>query len=558
MSIFLKIFGISLDNIPLFFVSLFFLVLIFLLVVVQFIGKTYKEFGWLGNVILIPLALVDLQLMLLGIAGDQYFYQIHLAFLTAMWIAGLKLVLQALDLFWWSTSFVKITGEESPRLLRGLTTAILCVFAIYGITNFVFGKSIGNLLIPTGIVAGIIGLSLQSMFSNLFSSLAIAVEKPYQIGDWIEVKDGIIGKVVDITWRTTRLLSWNNSIYVIPNSVATSSIVHNFDLPEKAYALWFQVWVDCKINPDFVQRILVNACIESPKVLQNPSPRVYVSEVGRPMKYTVYIYFSDFCAQWLGKTSLMVEIQKRLAKHGISPAMTEMHVAKSDMPQVEIHEPGIFEYLKGIDIFKTLDTEDIELLSEGSRLLVFEAGTTIINEGEDGDSLFAIISGSVVVIKKDGEFQVEVAQLRAGSEFGEMSLLTGEKRSATVKAITDTTVVEVSKHSMSPLLQKKPMLSKEFTKKMVQRKASTQKTLDEAVHETQAEISKILNKIYSFFNLDSDGVRDSGGVRESSVSTRRLKASEVGKSNTTKTYKVENDEEQRESEEQQPEDEEQT
>ena len=531
MSIFLKIFGISLDNIPLFFVSLFFLVLIFLLVIIQFIGKTYKEFAWLGNVILIPLALIDLQLMLLSIAGDQYFYEIHLAFLTVMWIAGLKLVLQALDLFWWSTSFVKITGEESPRLLRGLTTAILCVFTVYGITNFVFGKSIGNLLIPTGIVAGIIGLSLQSMFSNLFSSLAIAVEKPYQIGDWIEVKEGIIGKVVDITWRTTRLLSWNNSIYVIPNSVATSSIVHNFDLPEKAYAVWFQVWVDCKINPEFVQRILVNACLESPKVLQNPSPRVYVSEVGRPMKYTVYIYFSDFCAQWLGKTSLMVEIQKRLAKHGISPSMAEMHIAKSDMPQVEIHEPGIFEYLKGIDIFKTLDTEDIELLSEGSRLRVFEAGTTIINEGDEGDSLFAIISGSVVVIKKDGEFQVEVAQLRAGSEFGEMSLLTGEKRSATVKAVTDTTVVEVSKYSMSPLLQKKPMLSKEFTEKMVQRKASTQKTLDAAVHETQAEISKILNKIYSFFNLDSDS------VRESNSSTRRLKASEVNKRNTTKVYK---------------------
>ncbi|BBM82395.1 mechanosensitive ion channel family protein [Candidatus Uabimicrobium amorphum] len=539
MSIFLKIFGMSIDNIPLFFVSLFFLVLLFLLVVVQFIGKTYKEFAWLGNVILIPLALIDLQLMLLGIAGDKYFYEIHLGFLTVLWIAGLKLVIQALDLFWWSTSFVKLTGEESPRLLRGLTTAILVVFTIYGITNFVFGKSIGNLLIPTGIVAGIIGLSLQSMFSNLFSSLAIAVEKPYQIGDWIEVKEGIIGKVVDITWRTTRLLSWNNSIYVIPNSVATSSIVHNFDLPEKKYALWFQVWIDCKINPEFVQRILVNACLETPKVLQDPPPRIYISEVGRPMKYTVYIYFEDFNAQWGGKTSLMSEIQRRLAKHGISPAMTEMHIAKSDMPQIQINEPGISEYLKGIDIFKTLNIEDIHLLSEGSRLRVFEAGETIISEGDHGDSLFALISGSVVVIKNDGDFEIEVAQLRAGSEFGEMSLLTGEKRSATVKAITDTTVVEVSKDSMSPLLKKKPRLSTEFTKKMVQRKASTQKTLDEAVHETQAEISKILNKIYSFFNLDGD----SESTRDTNV-TRRLKPSDVAKRNTTKIYKNKEDREQ--------------
>ncbi|WP_372370518.1 cyclic nucleotide-binding domain-containing protein [Candidatus Uabimicrobium sp. HlEnr_7] len=506
MSIFLKFLGMSLDNIPIFFVSLFFLILLFLLIIVQFIGKTYKELGWLGSLILIPLLLVDLQLIFVGMVGEEYFYQIHLVFLTLIWIAGFKLLVQALDLFWWSTNFVKMTGEESPRLLRGLTTTILCVFTIYGITNFVFGKSIGNLLIPTGIVAGIIGLSLQSMFSNLFSSLAIAVEKPYQIGDWIEVKEGVIGKVIDITWRTTRVLSWNNSVYVVPNSVATGSIIHNFDLPEKVYALWFRISIDCNINPEFIHRILVNACLESPKVLKNPSPRVYLSEMSRPLQYTVYVYFSDFVEHWAGKSNLMIAIQKRLGKHGISPSMMEVHVANSNMPQIKIHEPGVFEYLKDIDIFKSLSSEDIDLLSTGSRLHIFEAGTIIIRQGDEGDSLFAIISGSVVVIKEEGDHEIEVAQLRSGSEFGEMSLLTGEKRSATVKAISDTTVVEVSKDSLSPLLRKKPMVSKQFTEKMVRRKASTQKTLSEAHIETQAEISKILNKIYSFFNIDSDRV----------------------------------------------------
>jgi CRP/FNR family transcriptional regulator, cyclic AMP receptor protein len=99
----------------------------------------------------------------------------------------------------------------------------------------------------------------------------------------------------------------------------------------------------------------------------------------------------------------------------------------------------------------------------------FSAGSTIISEGEDGNSAFIITNGSVEVIVGQGKKAKTVAHLKAGDVFGEMSLIEPGPRSATVRAVTDTECEVASYDDFMASIQESPEQSVKFMKTLVLR-----------------------------------------------------------------------------------------
>ena len=134
------------------------------------------------------------------------------------------------------------------------------------------------------------------------------------------------------------------------------------------------------------------------------------------------------------------------------------------------------ELLGMISFFsEALNGDELFQLAVGARRREFPAGAVIIRENEPGDSMFVIESGEVAVTV-DGESE-PVANLFAGDFVGEMSLLTGEPRNATVTAVEAVAAYEIGKQALAPVLAESPALDERFAETMEMRQIA----LDKAV-----------------------------------------------------------------------------
>jgi potassium efflux system protein len=488
------------------------IVLLFVILAARFIAriapfKNHQKVIWAIDIVFVPSLILCTEVVIKKIVGpetESLIRNIGLASASILWLVAAWLLTRGIKLFLWATTFKEKTGTESPLLVRSLVAAAIYVIALYGIWTSVFNREVTGLLVSTGIIAAVLGLALQSVLSDLFSGLAITIEGPYRVGDWIELSNGIIGKVVDITWRSTRLLSWNNSIYVVPNNVASSSIIHNYDQPEKPYAYWINVSVDADVPPTTVLQLLTEAALTCKSVIRYPLPAVRISDgTTQPFKYSVYVYFQDFPSHWAGRSDLFASIESHLSKAGISPATVKYEIDMREAPIEEIRKPDVPEHLRETNIFQPLSEDDIQTIAGACMIRTFPPGDMIIHKDDTDNSLYIISSGVVSILEKDDRgYSSELARLSTNDCFGEMSLLTGEPRSATVKALTPVETINVPKEALEPVLKAKPELSDKLAQVMADRRHETEKIIGARERElSDAPAKSYVARIRAFFGL---------------------------------------------------------
>ena len=221
-----------------------------------------------------------------------------------------RAAMRVFDVLWWLVPAVFVnaavarflwrpleshTGRQVPTVIKYFATFFVFLMAGLGIIAFVFGQKLTSLLATGGVVAMIIGLAVQINITNIFAGIAINVERPFQIGDWIKVhgrspdpQQSVVGRVVDIGWRTTRLLTADNSMVVIPNGVISEKTVTNFNRPSEESRFEASFYVGLSVPTDDARRVLlagvqavVGAANRGP--LPEPPPQVRVkglSELG--------------------------------------------------------------------------------------------------------------------------------------------------------------------------------------------------------------------------------------------------------------------------------------
>ncbi|MDP6926407.1 MAG: cyclic nucleotide-binding domain-containing protein [Rhodospirillales bacterium] len=261
-------------------------------------------------------------------------------------------------------------------------------------------------------------------------------------------------------------------------------------------------WVD---QVTLVRRVLLQAAVESEMVLDEPAPVIRVSGAGGSYKYMIFVHFESYPRHYAGVDSLLMHVWVQCARHGIVPsAVTSEMILRRGVAE-EIKEPSPDQLLADIELFSEFDKESRQRIVGGMRVHAVAIGDDIVRQGDDGDSLFVIAAGMVRVMLDTPTGTMEVAKLGAGQYFGEMSLLVGDPRGATVVAHTDCHILEIDKQAFQPVFDGNPEFMQSMARMITERELSNEAleqklSKDDLASKVNALAANLLGRIKKFFS----------------------------------------------------------
>lgn len=443
------------------------------------------------------------------------YYTLHILF----WITAAFFLNRLLKIFAWEGIAQKAFKGNVPRLLVEIVSLIVYGIALTIITGFVFNKSLTGFWATSSVLAIVLGLALRNIILDLFTGLAINIERPYQLGDWVKIyqrlpEQNIVGQVLEINWRATRIKTEEGAIVVIPNSIMSTSFVTNYWLPDSELRQEVRFSVDFSVPVERMRRILMAAARESlelPGFINKKMPEILIrraSELGIEYEIRFWIHAWRQISPSKAKDLMNGIVLKHLHIAGISPAYPKHDVFHESLPVRQFDTASIVDrkrILSGIDLFIPLPEQEIAQLADRMQYIVFKSGEEIIRKGEEGDSMYILVEGVAEVLVPDGNKMVRLNQLSPGEFFGEMSLLTGELRSADVIAITDTVVYRLEREDLNQTIRLHPEIIEKISEILVERKYQNAKLLEKVIQHAAAkpvESSTLLvNRIRSFFKV---------------------------------------------------------
>ncbi len=407
------------------------------------------------------------------------------------------------DIFWWlATAFFltmgaerfaytpaeERTGQPIPQIVRVIISLVIYILAVMAIIGFVFDQRLTSLLATGGVLAMIIGLAVQVNISNIFSGIAMNLERPFKIDDWVKIGGFTEGKVMDISWRTTRLKTRDDTVLCIPNSQASESPIENFSHNDnKGYWKYFTIHVDPTHSPERVKKVLKDAALSAEGVItDDPKHPIGTRFLGltRGMtgqseswaaNYLIGVYVADYGMKFAHNEAIWDSVWTHLKHAGIRHVMERQEVQLwfQGMKKTKGKLSKTRALLEDQDIFKPFSDEEKSELSKRMRNWYFRPAQTVVQQGDSGDSMFLIAEGSLSIkVSKNGN-EFEVARLGTGDIFGEMALLTGEKRMASVISLTDTHLYEITKADIDPVFRNRPEVSEPLSEVLGKRKMAT-------------------------------------------------------------------------------------
>lgn len=300
-----------------------------------------------------------------------------------------------------------------------------------------------QLVTTSAVSAVVIGFALQDTLGNAFAGLAIQSEKPFHVGQWVQVGSHE-GRVAEVTWRATKLRTKTGNFIILPNNVVAKEPIVNYSEPAAPFRLEVEVGASYLAPPNQVKAALMEALRHSSRVLAAPAPDVLlVSFDASAINYRARFWIDDFAADEASRDEVRTAIYYSFQRHGIEiPFPIQVQYEKEwKEPDVSARVAEEERLLAGVDLFASLPPELRSQIARSAPMAVYGSGETVVRQGEDGQSMFVVLSGSVSVVLEPS--REELARIQRGGYFGEMSLLTGEPRSATVLAVGDVVVVEI-------------------------------------------------------------------------------------------------------------------
>jgi small-conductance mechanosensitive channel len=250
------------------------------------------------------------------------------------WILGAWLLKNVLDLVLSRTLFPDNDEPHARRLFADLASGLIYVLAFIGIVGTVFKEPVSTFLTTSGVLAIVLGLALQNTLGDVFSGLAINIERPFGAGDWISMANQVSGQVMQVNWRATRLRTWAHDMVIVPNSVISKSIVTNHSRPVGPHRCIIHLKVDLTVAPARVIGALNKAALDSPDVAHGTIPRAYAWGFSDSLvEYELAFALDNFALTPRAKSDMLGRIASALLDHGIAigtPAMEVRIIERGD------------------------------------------------------------------------------------------------------------------------------------------------------------------------------------------------------------------------------------
>lgn len=378
------------------------------------------------------------------------------------WLLGATLGINLVRLF--------VVLEHRPRetqIMSDLLAGAISVTALLGIVNFVLGVPIAGLLATSGVIAIVLGLAMQNTLADVFSGIAVGLERPYKAGDLLWVEGDIEGAVAQVTWRSTHIATAPGNIAIVPNSVMAKAKLINRSLPMPTRCGTIELKLDPAVPPEHCLAVLSAAARAALSPLQTPPPSVTCTDI-KPdgLFYSLSYMVASSAELGSARSELLTLVHRHLRVFGIgfysSAGPTRPAPGTPPTPEALLAES---------DLFKILDPAQRAELAGRFEPVDLDPHTALFLEGCIPDHLFLIVSGVVEIEAPQSAAQPLTPRLGAGDSVGATGLLTGCVYPGTARALTPVHAYRLSRNALSDFMAQVPALAEHFSAALSNRNA---------------------------------------------------------------------------------------
>lgn len=431
-------------------------------------------------------------------------------FLTAAVMLTVNALLQMVNILLWEQFLRRRRNIAIPRLIIDLINFLILAIVAVSMLKTVFHVDLNALLVTSTVASAVVGLSLQDVLGSVVAGLALQMEKPFAVGDWVEI-DGEEGQILQMSWRAISIRTRSAHVIIHPNSLITKQKITNFSRISPFMAR-FQMGIAYPHPPGVVKSTLVSVTREIDEIRREPQPQVFLKSFGDfSVEYELRFWMDDYARKYVVLDAVATRIWYALRRSGIEIPypVRDLNVRMIPEDLEKRREDSAYETiyaeLRSIPLFEGLSDPQISSISATSCIQRFSAGESLVIQGDTGDSMFIVKSGQLRVEVAGGSSRTVVAMLGTGDFFGEMSLLTGEPRSASVIAETETEVIRIAKDDFASVISTDAsaleMLSTALEARLRENAERAARSSGQESRAPQRSRADILSRIRGFFGI---------------------------------------------------------
>lgn len=418
--------------------------------------------------------------------------------------------------------FLRLLRVKLPEILHEVAIGAAYVVAVVWLMHKE-GVNVTGIVATSAVVTAVVGLSLQSTLGNVIGGLALQIDDSLREGDWIELESKVQGRVKMLRWRHTVIETRDWDTLIVPNSQLINQTLKVLGKRAGAplqHRMWVRFNVDFRFAPSVVIRAVNQALSDAPieGVARDPKPHTVCLDFSHAENesyahYAVRYWLTDLENDDPTSSQVRQRIytalkreQIPLALPGAALFLEQDDAARREQKRLREQE-RVRAALRGVELFQRLSPEELSRLSAAVKFTPFVKDEIITRQHARAHWLYVLTKGEVSVrVEGEGGRERHVGEVTAPGFFGEMALMTGAEREATVVAKTDVECLRVDKDDFQDLLTRRPEIAHEVSSVLAERRVELETAREEAEtgdrqSRIQSERTKILASIQDFFGM---------------------------------------------------------
>jgi small-conductance mechanosensitive channel len=384
---------------------------------------------------------------------------------TFVWMSLIAAALSFVNVLLFTGTKPGSWQAQMPKLFRDLVRTFLIAVGGALVLSQVFNQDLGGLIAALGVGSLVIGLALQDTLGNLFSGVALLFERPFQVGDWLEV-DGLKGKVIEVNWRSVHLVTRELEMLVMPNSALSQAVIRNYNRPSIQHIEPVDISFSYDDPPNKVKRVMREVALDTAGVVKDPPPVVVTASYDDySIAYRVRLLIEDYAQLPIIRNEFVTRIWYAARRNGLSMPFPISEVVNHAMPRLKGDDPikRMANYMKSLPSLAMLDDEMREVLAAQATLAHYGRGESAIAQGQRDVKLHFVLAGSAIAVAQDNNGRNHtIAEITRGDFFGYSALLANEPSAMTISAAEDLEVVILEVAAVQNMLNKTPRFAQQI------------------------------------------------------------------------------------------------
>jgi small-conductance mechanosensitive channel/CRP-like cAMP-binding protein len=403
---------------------------------------------------------------------------------------------------------------EPPRILEDVI--VFVGYLAWGMVRLRYGGvELSSLVTTSAVITAVAAFSMQDTLGNILSGIALQLDDSLDLGQWVKLGD-ISGKVRQIGWRSTLIETPNGETVVVPNGWLMKNsfqiIGKRFNGSGQVWRRW--VWFELSWDHppatviERMQLAMQQSAIDG--VATEPAPQAVLMETRDGIaRYALRYWLTDFARDDPTDSAVRAHVITALLRHGMPLAANTHNVLmtkENDKAVTQRQEQELarrMAALKGVSLFAEVTDKELRQLASHLRFAPFEAGDLISRQGAVANWLYILAEGEVEIWQDyDSAHPRMLGSLSSGSFFGEMGLMTGAPRTATVVATRYTECYRLDRPGFEAILTARPALAETISSVLAARLAENQRRSQDQDAPAAPQQHEVLERIRRFFRLD--------------------------------------------------------